>query len=137
MLRRELPIGSTGTASMVVEESDLACALSPAHLDSFPKVFATARMVALMEMAAARAMKAVLEEGELTAGVLVNVTHTAATPVGATVTATARFVGMQGKFYGFEVSASDDAGEVGKGTHQRAIVQHSRLLEGAARRRRS
>src|SRR5262244_2878852 len=136
MLRRELPIGSTGTASMVVEESDLACALSPAHLDSFPKVFATARMVALMEMAAARAMKRILEEGELTAGVLVDVTHTAATPVGGKVTAAARFLGMAGKFYEFEVSASDDAGEVGRGTHRRAIVQHDRLLEGAERRRR-
>ena len=136
MIRRDLPIGSTGTASLVVEESDLACALSPAHLDSFPRVFATARMVALMEMAAARAMKEILEEGELTAGVLVAVTHTAATPVGASVTATARFTGMEGKFYGFEVFASDDAGEVGRGTHQRAIVLHGRLLDGAARRRR-
>ena len=136
MTRRELSIGSTGTASLIVEETDLACALSPAHVDSFPRVFATARMVALMEMAAARAMKAVVDEGEVTAGVLVSVTHTAATPVGGTVTATARFTGMEGKFYGFEVSASDDAGVVGRGTHQRAIVLHSRLLQGAERRRR-
>ena len=136
MTRRELPTGATGQASLDVQESDLACALSPAHLDSFPRVFATARLVALMEMAAARAMKDVLEEGELTAGVLVNITHTAATPVGGRVTATARFVGMEGKFYEFEVSASDDAGEVGRGLHRRAIVQHTRLLEGAERRRR-
>jgi fluoroacetyl-CoA thioesterase len=136
MTRRELPIGTAGEASMDVQESDLACALSPAHLDSFPRVFATARMVALMEMAAARAMKDFLEEGELTAGVLVNVTHAAATPVGGKVTARARFLGMAGKFYEFEVSASDDAGEVGRGTHRRAVVLHSRLLEGAERRRR-
>ena len=136
MTRRGLPVGAAGEASLIVEESDLACALSPAHLDSFPRVFATARMVAMMEMAAARAMKDVLEEGELTAGVLVNVTHTAATPVGATITARARYLGMAGKFYEFEVSASDGAGEVGRGTHQRAIVQHSRLLDGAERRRR-
>jgi len=121
---------------MDIQESDLACALSPAHLDSFPRVFATARMVALMEMAAARAMKSVVEDGEVTAGVLVNVTHTAATPVGAKVTATARFLGMAGKFYEFEVAASDGAGEVGRGMHRRAIVQHGRLLEGAERRRR-
>ena len=136
MTRRELPVGAAGEASMDVQESDLACALSPAHLDSFPRVFATARMVALMEMAAARAMKPVVEEGEVSAGVLVNVTHTAATPVGAKVTATARFLGMSGKFYEFEVAASDGAGEVGRGTHRRAIVEHGRLLEGAERRRR-
>ena len=136
MTRRELPVGAAGEASMDVQESDLACALSPAHLDSFPRVFATARMVALMEMAAARAMKPIVEEGEVSAGVLVNVTHTAATPVGAKVTATARFLGMAGKFYEFEVAASDGAGEVGRGMHRRAIVQHGRLLDGADRRRR-
>ena len=136
MERRELAPGATGTASQVVGESDLASALSPAEVDPFPRVFATARMVALMETAAARAMRDVLEEGEVTAGVSVDITHTAATPPGATVTASARFLGMDGKFYQFEISARDDAGEVGRGTHRRAIVAHQRLLDGAERRRR-
>ena len=135
MTRRDLSPGATGSATQIVRETDLASALSPAHLDSFPGVFATARMVALMEMAAARAMKEILEDGEVTAGVSIDVTHTAATPPGATVTANARFLGMEGKFYRFEVSASDDAGEVGRGSHRRAIVQHERLLQGAERRR--
>jgi len=136
MERRNLSPGATATASRVVEESDLASALFPPERDPFPRVFATARMVALMETAAARAMKDVLEDGEVTAGVAVDVTHTAATPPGATVTATARFLGMDGKFYRFEISARDDAGEVGRGTHKRAVVDHRRLLEGAERRRR-
>jgi predicted thioesterase len=122
-------------AEQVVGASDLASALSPAHVDPFPDVFATARMVALMEMAAARAMACILEEGEVTAGVSVNVTHTAATPPGLTVRARARFLGMEGKFYRFEVSAEDDAGEIGRGLHDRAILRHARLLEGAERRR--
>ena len=46
MSRKELAPGSSGTASRVVEESDLASSLSPDHADSFPRVFATARMVA-------------------------------------------------------------------------------------------
>ena len=113
MPRKELAPGSSGTAARVVEETDLASALSPDHADSFPRVFATARMVALMEMAAARAMTDVLEEGELTAGVSIAVIHTAATPPGARVSATARFLGMDGKFYKFEVVAEDEAGEEG------------------------
>ena len=136
MPRKELAPGSSGTAARVVEETDLASALSPDHADSFPRVFATARMVALMEMAAARAMTDVLEEGELTAGVSIAVIHTAATPPGARVSATARFLGMDGKFYKFEVVAEDEAGEVGRGTHERAVVLHDRLLEGARKRRR-
>jgi fluoroacetyl-CoA thioesterase len=136
MTRRDLLPGAVGTVEWVVRESDLASALSSDHKESFPHVFATARMVALMEVAAARAMDAVLEEGELTAGVSINVTHTAATPPGATVRATARFLRVEGKFYRFEVSAEDDAGEVGRGIHDRAIVLHRRLLEGAQKRRR-
>jgi len=136
MPSKELAPGSSGTASRVVEESDLASALSPDHGDSFPRVFSTARMVALMEMAAARAMKEVLEEGELTAGVSIDVTHTAATPLGAAVSAAARFLGRAGKFYRFEVVARDEAGEIGRGTHERAVVSHRRLLEGAQKRRR-
>ena len=135
MTRRELLPGATGTAERVVEVSDLASALSPDHADHFPEVFATARMVALMEMASARAMAGILEDGELTAGVTINVTHSAATPPGLTVRARARFLGMEGKFYRFEVVAEDDAGEIGRGLHDRAIVRHARLLEGAERRR--
>jgi fluoroacetyl-CoA thioesterase len=72
----------------------------------------------------------------VTAGVSIDVTHTAATPPGATVTANAHFLGMDGKFYRLEVSARDEAGEVGRGNHRRANVQHERLLLGAERRRR-
>ena len=121
-------------ASWIVSDTDLASALSQEHGDTFPPVFATARMVALMELAAARALAGLLAEGELSVGVLINVTHTAATPPGARVTAEARYAGREGKFYCFEVAARDQGGEVGRGTHQRAIVQTRRLIEGAAKR---
>lgn len=91
-------------------------------------------MVALMELAAAKALKTILQPGELSVGVFVKVTHVAATPVGARVRATARFIGMEGKFYAFEVEAFDPAGSIGKGVHQRAIIDSSRLLRGAAKR---
>lgn len=137
MERKPLAGGASGAASLVVAESDLASRLSDAHATTFPPVFATARMVALMELAAARALTPVLGPGEVSVGVSIEVTHTVATPLGSTVHALARFVGMEGKFYRFEVSAQDESGEVGRGTHQRAIVQSERLLAGAARRRRS
>jgi fluoroacetyl-CoA thioesterase len=136
MKSKELRPGAAGTATRVVQACDLASALSPDHADNFPDVFATAGMVALMEMAAARAMASVVEEGELTAGVSINVTHTAATPPGATVRAHAKFLGREGKFYRFEVFAEDEAGEIGRGVHDRALVVHRRLLEGAEKRRR-
>ncbi|HEX7254038.1 MAG TPA: hotdog domain-containing protein [Thermoanaerobaculia bacterium] len=136
MPKSDVAPAALGEASWIVSDTDLASALSQDHRDTFPDVFATARMVALMELAAARALSELLEEGELSVGVLVNVTHTAATPPGARVTAEARYTGREGKFFCFDVLARDDGGEIGRGKHQRAIIRTQRLLEGASRRRR-
>lgn len=130
----EPDVGSTATAKLTVGPLDLANVLNFEPRDSFPPVFATSRMVGLMEVAAARILGPHLREGEASVGVSVDVVHTAATPPGATMTATAKFVGRDGKLFLFEVSAADNAGEVGRGTHKRAIVSVERLLAGAARR---
>jgi fluoroacetyl-CoA thioesterase len=79
-------------------------------------------------------LQPLLGPGELSVGVTVDVSHTAPTPVGAQVTATARYAGREGKLFLFEVSVSDPAGEVGRGWHKRAIVSNERLQSGAARR---
>jgi fluoroacetyl-CoA thioesterase len=130
----EPAVNSTASAHLTVAPSDLASALNLEPADAFPPVFATSRMVALMELAAARVLRPHLRAGELSVGVTVEVIHTAATPPGATVTATARFVGRDGKLFLFEVSAADNAGEIGRGTHKRAVVATERLVSGAARR---
>jgi fluoroacetyl-CoA thioesterase len=130
----EPTVNSTATAQLTVAAHDLASALNLEPADAFPPVFATSRMVALMELAAARVLRPYLREGEASVGVSVDVVHTAATPPGATVTATARFVGREGKLFLFEVSAADNAGEVGRGTHKRAIVTTERLVAGAVGR---
>lgn len=129
-----LEIGTLGTASLTVCGHDLANVLNQGPDDGFPAVFATARMVGLMELAGSRALHPLLKDGELSVGVSIDVTHTAATPIGVPVTAEARFTGMDGKLYVFEVSARDTGGEIGRGIHKRAIVSAERLLSGAARR---
>ena len=130
----EPDVNSTASAHLIVAPSDLANILNLEPGDAFPPVFATSRMIGLMEVAAARVLRPHLREGETSVGVSVDVIHPAATPPGATVTATARFVGRDGKLFLFEVSAADDAGEIGRGTHKRAVVSTERLLTGAARR---
>lgn len=127
--------GSSATAELLVGTSDLASAFILEDGDSFPPVFATARMIALMETAAARAMQGVLGDGELSVGVSVDVQHTAATPAGDSVIAMARFIGLEDdRFYRFEVSAHDSAGEIGRGFHKRAVVATERLMAGAKKR---
>lgn len=102
--------------------------------DQFPTVFATARMIALMEIAGSRLLQPFLGPGELSVGVTVDVSHTAPTPPGVLVVATARYTGREGKLFVFEVSVSDPGGEVGKGIHKRAIVTGERLARAAAKR---
>ncbi len=126
--------GTTGAASIVVANSDLAAALNQLSTDGFPAVLATSRMIGLMELAAARAMQAVLDIGELSVGVRIEVTHSAATPEGANVSAEATFVAMDGRHFIFDITARDSGGEIGRGTHRRAVVTAVRLLQGAQRR---
>jgi fluoroacetyl-CoA thioesterase len=106
--------GAAGVAELVVSAGDLASAIGADPGDSFPPVLATVRMIALMEVAGARVLKPFLEPGELSVGVTVDVSHTAATPEGTRVTATARYRGREGKLFVFEVAAHDQGGEIGR-----------------------
>jgi fluoroacetyl-CoA thioesterase len=130
-----LTVGKSAEASFVVRESDTAQALAIAPEDSFPPVFASSRMISLMELAAARVMKPILGPGELSVGVAMNVKHVAPTPVGSTVRAVATYLGPEGKLFRFKVEAFDEAGPIGEGEHARAVVATDRLLAGAARRK--
>jgi predicted thioesterase len=92
-------------------------------------------MIALMELAAARLIRPMLQDGQLSVGVSLNVKHTAATPVGCRVNAVATYLGPEGKLFRFKVEAFDDAGAIGEGEHMRAIIATERLMAGAARRK--
>jgi len=136
MERAEPKPGTTATVTYGVRESDLASALALEPGDRFPGVFATSRMVSVMELAAARLLRPLLGPGELSVGITIDVTHTAPTPPGGTVRATATFVAREGKRYVFDVRAEDDGGEIGRGRHQRAIVTAERLEAAAQGRKR-
>src|SRR5687767_15808727 len=127
-----VPLASA-PAPLVVSEGDLASHIGIGD-DRYPGVFATTRMIALMEVAASRCLLPLLREGELSVGVSVEVRHTAATLPGVEVTATARFLRMDGRLYRFEVTAVDAGGEIGRGEHTRAVITTERLLTGARRR---
>jgi predicted thioesterase len=92
-------------------------------------------MIALMELAAARLMKPLLQPGQLSVGVSVHIRHTAPTPVGGKVRAVATYLGPEGKLSRFKVEAFDEAGLIGDGEHTRAVVATERLLAGALKRR--
>src|SRR5688500_20310686 len=77
-----LTAGDAGEAEILVQPSDTAKVLALSSEDSFPVVFATSRMIALMELAAARAMRPALQPDRLSVGVALYVRHTAPQPGG-------------------------------------------------------
>lgn len=91
-------------------------------------VFATPAMVALMENAAMNAVAAELPDGSSTVGVSINVTHIKPSAMNAIVTASAELVSVEGRKLLFKVSAMDETGLIGEGTHVRYVVDRARFL---------
>jgi predicted thioesterase len=129
-----LEIGTSAEAAYVADDDDMASSFCLTEQDTFPEVFSTARMLALMETAGGRVLKPLLQPGQVSVGVTVNIKHFAATPNHTQVSARATFLGTEGKLYKFKVEAFDVGGKIGEGEHSRAIVNTERLLQGASAR---
>jgi len=129
-----LKIGSAAEATYVADDDHMASSFCIAVQDVFPQVVSTARMIALMETAGARALKPLLQAGQLSVGVTVNVKHLGATPNHTKVFAQATFLGMENKLFKFKVEAFDPGGKIGEGEHTRAVIDTERLMRGAKAR---
>ena len=90
---------------------------------------ATPVMVRLMENAAVKAVAPDLAADLTTVGTRLDITHLAPTPVGMRVEARATLLEVEGRVLVFAVSAEDEAGIIGKGTHQRVIVRRQGFAE--------
>ncbi len=120
---KNIPVGTTGRLSIEVTR-----ALTAAHsLPHLPEVYSTPNMIALMEGAAQAAVAEYLPEGWVSVGAAVNIKHLGATPVGFTVTATAKVIDVSEHTVTFEVEAHDGIDKVGAGTHVRAPIDLSRF----------
>ena len=123
---RSIPVGAKGTFSLVVAPEHLANRFKDAML---PPVLATPVMIMMMENAALNAIKPYLEPHESAVGTQVDVQHLAATPVGQHVTAEAEVTEVDGRRIVFAVTARDEIEEIGKGIHERMVVDLRRLTQ--------
>lgn len=121
----EITVGMKGIAQTVVEREDTAQEVGSGSL----LVYATPCMVALMEGAACEAIAQALAEGQTTVGTALNIEHISATPVGLEVRAEATVTSVDGKVISFEVHAFDEAGEIGRGSHTRVVVNSQKFLD--------
>ena len=129
LLGRVLP-GLTGTAEIVV---------GPEHTASFVgsgriAVLATPVMINVIEAAALAAVEHLLPGGHQSLGIQLDISHTAATPIGLRVTATAEVTRIEGRTITFRVAARDEIEAIGGGTHQRVVVSVSRFDERVQRK---
>jgi fluoroacetyl-CoA thioesterase len=119
-----IPLGVKGSASLVVAPEHLANRFKDSLL---PPVLATPLMILVMENAALNAVRGYLEPGETALGTLVDVRHIAATPVGQRVRAEAEVTHVDGRRIVFAVTAHDEVEEIGRGIHERTVVDLRRL----------
>ena len=119
-----MEIGLKYESQTVVSEANTAATLGSGDM----AVFATPAMVALMENAAMLAVKELLPEGSATVGTQMNTSHVKASPLGATITASAELTAVDGRRLTFTVKAWDEKGVIGEGEHTRFVVDRERFL---------
>ena len=93
-------------------------------------VFGTPFMAAMMENAAMTALQTFLSEDQGSVGTRLDISHDAPTPVGMKVFAEAEIISVSenGRMVDFKVSAWDEKGPIGGGTHTRAIIKNEKFL---------
>src|SRR5436309_8463442 len=87
-----------------------------------PAVFATANMIGLVEWTCVAALMPYLAPHQRTVGTRIEISHTAATPIGMKVTAEIELVESDGRRLRFEVRCRDEAEPIGEGFHERTVI---------------
>ncbi len=118
-----LAVGKKGTKTVTVTEANTAKTMGSGTLD----VFATPALIALMEETCWRSVSEELEDGCGSVGTLLEIRHTAPTPVGMEVTCESELIELDGRRLVFAVRAYDAAGLVGEGRHERFVVQNEKF----------
>lgn len=100
------------------------------EFQEMPRVLATGFFVGLLEWACIKAINPYLDwPAEMTLGTHVDVSHSAATPVGLEVTVRVRLTQVDGRRLVFEVEAHDGVELIGKGRHERFIINRAKFSD--------
>lgn len=118
-----ITIGIKGHLEQVVTPEMSAARVGSGLVD----VLATPMMISLVERTCNESVLSHLDEGQGTVGTLVNVTHTAATPIGMRVWCDSELVDVDRRRLVFHVKAYDACGLIGEGTHERFIIDTAKF----------
>ena len=120
----QIETGVRGRETLTVRPEDTAVHYGSGGVE----VFATPAMIALMEKTCLNSVRSFLPEGIGTVGIRVDVTHHRATPVGCKVVCTSRLAELDRRRLVFDVLAEDEKGEIGRGRHERFIIDTARFM---------
>lgn len=129
-MKDTLVVGLAHEAEITVTQDMLVPNVS-AELGAFadmPPVFATALMVGFIEATCIDCLRGHLDDGQHSVGTHVNVSHVAATPEGMKVRAIIELTEIDRRMLTFRVQAFDEAGLIGQGSHQRAVIDVARFI---------
>jgi len=124
-MKRTPKVGDTGHLAFRVEPAHTINILGDADLP----VLSTPALIWHLEHAARNALEDLLEPGETSVGVVVDVEHVAATPLEHNVQCTARIVHVDRTLITFQISAEDEREVIARGVHKRRVVRTQRLLD--------
>lgn len=119
----ELQPGLTATVEIVVGTRDTAAHVGSGKIG----VLATPILVTLLESAALQAVERLMPTGQQTVGTRLDISHTAATPVGMRVRARAELIQVDGRKLTFRLHAEDEVETIGGGIHERLIISVDRF----------
>ena len=129
-MKASLQCGLTGTFKYTVPETKTVPYIYPeaADFQVMPKVFATGYLVALCEWACIELIKPHLDwPAEQSVGTQVNLSHTAATPPGLTITVSTRLENIEGRKLTFKITAHDGVDQISEGMHERFIIDPAKF----------
>lgn len=118
-------VGMTYRMEKIVTKDQLASSVGSGALD----VFGTPFLILLMEEACFYCVRDEVEQEQSTVGTKLDVSHDSPTPLGARVYCDCKLEEMDGRRLVFSVEAFDEFGSIGKGTHERFIVDNERFLK--------
>ena len=99
-------------------------------------VYSTPALVALVEKLCLEFLGPHLNKDEATVGTKLEVAHNAATPIGMKIKIVATLKVIEGRKLSLEIRAYDETGEVAVIQHERYIVNSTKFMEKALKKRR-
>lgn len=129
--------GLKATRSITIDEALTVPSVATDHFRfvDMPPVFATAFLVGFVEWTCIEVLRPYLDASQRTVGVHVDLSHSAATPIGMKATAEVELVERNDRKLRFRVLVRDEADVISEGLHDRYVIDVDRFMARLEKKR--